>query len=64
MLGLVLIIVGVFLGAFIAELLRRNREGFVHGVSSKVKYGVNDFRQGFKEGYRGEASRDDDFERG
>lgn len=64
MLGLVLIIVGVFIGAFVAELLRRKETHFARGVSDKVKYGVDDFRRGFREGYRGDGGHDEDFERG
>ena len=59
MLLIIILILGVFIGAFVMELLNRKPNIMGH-AGSRAKGVADDFRRGFSEGYRGKAYNHDD----
>ena len=44
---------GVFVGAFVSEMINRKKPGALQAVGKRTKRAVTDFGQAFAEGYRG-----------
>lgn len=53
---LVGVLAGVFVGAFVMEVLHRKKPGLLDGVEERASRAARDFRSAFAQGYRGEEA--------